>query len=46
MVGVVNDKMAMVVEVKVVRVRSSRWSRSDHQGGQGQGQDAKGGRGG
>ena len=36
MVGVVKDKMAKVVEVKVVRVRLSRWLGSDHQGGQGQ----------
>ena len=41
MVGVVKDKMAKVVEVKVVSVRLSRWSRSDHQGGQGRGQDGK-----
>ena len=46
MVVVVKDKMAKEVEVKVVRVTPSRWSRSDHQGGQGQGQDGKGGRGG
>ena len=33
MVRVVRDKIAKVVEVKVVRARPSRWSRSDHQGG-------------
>jgi hypothetical protein len=32
--------------VKMVKVRPSRWSRLDHQGSQGQGQDGKVGQGG
>lgn len=36
MVGVVKDKMAKVVEVKVVSTRLSRWIGLDRQGGQAQ----------
>ena len=46
MVGVFKYKMAKVVEVKVVMVGPLRWLRSDHQGGQSQGQDGKGSQGG